>query len=470
MPTYEEALASDPAAFVDYASAMSAAGTDLTEHQTDYNSRVADINSGWQDRANAAFNEDVAVVNTHVGDVVLRAGEAAESLQSGGSQMVSQVERLKATDAAYRGAGFVVHSEPRVELGPVHWAAIAAAGSFGPMLQALFQARADEGTVRLQMGLVALTATDTVTGASLAMSAERLQPLEDKGGPGATICPPVVGEEERPGEDESEPNRGRGRDTGGSDDENDDKEEKDDEDEDREEDERERDEEDRDERGTDERPEDRSPEDSEPEEERPEEERPEEERPELETPEFPNSVPPSPPAYEADPSGLTTPDIPDYDSSWDPSELTGDEELSGGLAGGGGLGGGIGGGGGPLSADVPSGTGGGAGAGVGGLIGTPSGSASPTTPTGPGGRPGPGGMVGAPGSRGAVNPDDEYERESFLVEDPEEDVWGIGTDEDSPYADYRPPRDEASAAPAPPVDELPPFTLPGFDPPGPDRT
>jgi hypothetical protein len=38
------------------------------------------------------------------------------------------------------------------------------------------------------------------------------------------------------------------------------------------------------------------------------------------------------------------------------------------------------------------------------------------------------------GGRGAGGrADDEVERESFLVEDPEEDVWGIGKDDD-PYA------------------------------------
>jgi hypothetical protein len=44
-------------------------------------------------------------------------------------------------------------------------------------------------------------------------------------------------------------------------------------------------------------------------------------------------------------------------------------------------------------------------------------------------------MMGAGGGRGAgAGQDNEVERESFLVEDPEEDVWGIGKDDEDPYA------------------------------------
>jgi hypothetical protein len=63
-----------------------------------------------------------------------------------------------------------------------------------------------------------------------------------------------------------------------------------------------------------------------------------------------------------------------------------------------------------------------------------------------------------------VNPDEEFERESFLTEDPEEDVWGIGTDEGNPYVDYleEQPK-QPDLPPLPPIDELPPISLPGFD-------
>lgn len=185
MPTYEEALAADPAAFVEYASQMEASGADLSDHRSSYSATVADINAEWQGKSNEAFNQDVDLVGIHVDDVVDRVGEAAGVLDAGGAQMASLVQQLKGLDAAYRGAGFTVQPAPKVELGAVHWAAIAAAGPFGPMLQALFQARADEGTVQLQTGLIALTMTDVVTGVSLASAAEALQPIEDKGEPGA---------------------------------------------------------------------------------------------------------------------------------------------------------------------------------------------------------------------------------------------------------------------------------------------
>jgi hypothetical protein len=453
MPTYDEALAANPSGFVDYAAEMTSAGTDLTEHRTEYGELVSQINDDWQDQANRAFNDDVGVVGDHVDDVVSQVGEAAGLLDAGGVAMVSQVEQLKATDAAYRGAGFTVQSEPRVELGAVHWAAIAAAGPFGPMLQALFQARADEGTTRLRLGLAMLTATDVVTGAGLTAAAQRLRPMEDKGGRDHTICPTVVGDDDGgTGQDDSD-RKGRsdtGRDTGDDRDDGKGRDEK----------KSEKDEEGKDEEGKDEKEQD-DPVGPEPQEERPQAQQPDTGLPEDAVPgmEQPDPVGPDAPDFTGpDPA---SPELPEFDGGWDPAEL-GDAELpSGGLAGGGGgIGGGGLSGGGLGPPDLPSG---GSGGQSGGGFTAPVGSGAPAAATGAGARPGMGGLMGAPGARGAAVPDDEVERESLLTEDPEEDVWGIGTAENNPYVDYQDERpDPLEPAPAP-ADAVPPFVLPGFD-------
>ena len=458
MPTYQEALAADPTGFVDCAAEMSSAGTDLTDHRTAYDAKVNEINAGWQDRANTAFNDDVALVDTHVEDVVSRVGEAAETLSAGGSQMASQVEQLKATDAVYRGAGFTVQPEPRVELGAVHWAAIAAAGPFGPMLQALFQARADEGTTQLRLGLAMLTVTDAVTGAALTAAAQQLKPMEDKDDTGSTIWPPVIGTEDQPksGKDDTE-----GKDENDTDTDTDTA--KKDPDEDGDKDAKDKDDKDKDGKKDDEEKPDPNEQDQQPE--TPQSEQPETEQPENQIPgtESPDSVPPVVPDYETDPGDFTAPELPE--NNWDPSELGGDEPLSGGLAGGGGgLGGGPAGGG-LGAADAPSG----GGSGVGGVIGATTASAPPMGTTGSGGRTGTGGLLGSPGARGPADPDDEFERESFLVEDPEEDVWGIGSAENNPYVDFQDEQPEAAVPPALALDETSPFTFPGFDLPGIDK-
>ncbi|WP_335989543.1 WXG100 family type VII secretion target [Glycomyces sp. MUSA5-2] len=470
MPTYEEALAANPAAFVDYASEMAAAGTDLTEHRAEYDSTVVEINAGWQDKANTAFNDDAVVVDEHVDQVATQVGEAAELLDSGGAAMQSMVEQLRSTDASYRGAGFNVQSEPRVELGAVHWAAIAAAGPFGPMLQALFQARADEGTVQLQLGLSVLTAADAATGAGLTAAAEQFEPLEDKGGAAdPTICPPVVAEDDRTGRDGEDDQNGR--DTTGQDDADPKKKSGDgdpESDKDKDADEKKNDDEDK----QSEEDQEKDPQDQ---------NQDQDETRQPTDPDQPGAVEPNEPTvpgYESpDPADYDMPDVPGVDTDWDPAELDSAEidpaELpSGGLAGsGGGLGGGGGGAGLPEAGSVP--TGGTAGP-VGGVIGAPAGATGGPASTA-GGRTGLGGMVGAPGARGAANPDDEFERESFLTEDPDEDVWGIGTVEDNPYVDYQEEQEaEAAEEPVFPslLEDAPPILLPGFPPPepGPNRT
>ncbi|HLU27273.1 MAG TPA: WXG100 family type VII secretion target [Glycomyces sp.] len=460
MPTYEQALAADPAAFVDYASEMREAGADLTEHQNEYNTEVGDINSGWRDQANTAFNEDVARVNVHVGEVVLHTGEAAEVLDEGGARMAAVVERLQGLDAAYRGGGFTVAPEPRVELGAVHWAAIVAAGAMGPMLHALFQARADEGTMQLQLGLAELNMTDAVTGAALTSAADLLQPLEEKSDE-EPKDPPTIEVRERPeGEDEPGGKKRPSGEDGGSGEDGDEKKRGSDEDDKK----RGSDDDERDEKPEppvepqppqqpreDERPEDRSPSDVEP---------PLNPVPDAQPP---DSSRPVLPDLGTNPAELSTPDTGDYESSWDPSELTGEDLTAGGLASGGGLGGGGGLGTGGLGpGELP------AGGGPSGAVGVPSaGGASPAA-TGSGARPGPGGMMGAPGARGGAAPDNEVERESFLREDPEEDVWGIGDAESDPYADPQ-ERQGATDPFPPPADEPFRLGLPGFDLPGTDR-
>lgn len=459
MPAYEEALAADPAAFVDCASEMSAAGTDLGDHRSEYDAKVAEINGGWQDQANTAFNDDVTIVDEHVDQVVSQVGEAAEALDTGGSAMVSQVEQLREADAAYKGAGFVVQPAPKVELGPAHWAAIAAAGPFGPVLQAMFQARADEGTVRLATGLAVLTATDAVTGAALTAAAEALQPLEDKG-PGATDCLPVQPEEADGNLEnvEQSTERKQGKDTGDTtgkdEDAGNDKDDEDEKDED--EDGKEDDEKDDEDQDKDEQEEDQQPE-QQPEDPRADADQPPNEPPGNEIPGYePTDPVPEVPDFTTDPIDTPTPDFGD---PWKPAELEDAELPSGGLASGGGGGGGLGGGG-LGSPDVSTG-----GPGMGtGMMSTASGG-TPAVAAGAGGRPGlGGGLMGAPGARGPVNPDEEFERESFLTEDPEEDVWGIGTDEGNPYVDYleEQPK-QPDLPPLPPIDELPPISLPGFD-------
>ncbi|MQM25731.1 hypothetical protein [Glycomyces albidus] len=461
MPTYEEALAANPAAFVDYAAEMTAAGTDLAEHRTEYDSTVIAINAGWKDEANAAFNADAAVVDGHVEQVASQVGETAEMLDAGGTAMQSMVEQLKVLDASYRGAGFNVRPEPKVELGAVHWAAIAAAGPFGPMLQALFQARADEGTAQLQLGLSLLTATDAATGAGLTGAAAALEPLEDKGGETDTdtdanaerVARTADRDGDGPGDTPGEDDPGKKRDDG-----EDEQDRKDEDDKDK--DGKDQDEQDRDEDPKAEDEQDRGePQQEPPQDPQQEPEGPGAEAPGFEEPQIPGQEPPGPGDY-------TGPEIPEFESEWDPAELGAGAELpSGGLAGGGGIGGGGVGGGGSLD-PVP--TGGGSGGTPVGLVGTATGAAGAPATGGTGPRSGVGGLVGAPGARGPVNPDDEYERESFLTEDPEEDVWGIGTDENNPYVDFHQEQEQqAEEAPAPPSFEEPTFTLPGFDLPDP---
>ncbi|WP_205328562.1 hypothetical protein [Glycomyces sp. YM15] len=385
MPSYQDALSAQPSEFLTYASEMTAAASDLATQQTDYGAKVAEINSHWSDSANDAFNGEVGNVNAHLTQVIGEVTATAGGLAATAAQMLVECTGLKAADAALKAIGFNIQPAPMVTLGPAQRTAIAMAGPFGGILEAALQAQAMAGTLGLQALTSLINAADASAGAALTQAAELLKPLDDKSNAARDM------NSHKAAEDHS---------TAGTEGANEDAAEEEDE-------------------------------------EQQEEEQDEETQEEQQDQQEPTQPQDQQPTTPETPSGMEdlaqpeTPEMPELDNPWDASELEDPEDISGGLAsGGGGMGGGLGGGAGGLGAGLPAGgspSGGGMGTAT--MLGTPAGGA----PAGTGAKAGAGGMMGGGGGRGAGGKqDEEVERESFLVEDPEEDVWGIGKDDDNP--------------------------------------
>ncbi|GAA2166276.1 MULTISPECIES: hypothetical protein [Glycomyces] len=380
MPSYQDALSAQPSEFLTYASEMTAAATDLATQQTDYGTKVAEINSHWRDTANDAFNGEVGNVNAHLTQVIGEVTATATSLAGTAAQMLLECTGLKAADAALKAVGFNIQPAPAVTLGPAQRTAIAMAGPFGGIIEAALQAQAMAGTLGLQTLTSLVNAADATAGAALTQAAELLKPLDDKSNQGKDM------ESHQAAEDHSST-------------------------------------------GTEGSNEDSAEEEEEEKKEEEEQQQQEQDQEQQQEPTQPEAQQPTMPENPAGMEDMTEPEMPELDNPWDASELEDPEDLSGGLAsGGGGLGGGAGG----LGGGLPSGTGGapaGAGMGTATMVGpatggTPSGAASKTA----------GGMMGGGGRGAGTGQDNEVERESFLVEDPEEDVWGIGKDDEDPYA------------------------------------
>ncbi|HEY1093845.1 MAG TPA: hypothetical protein VGE61_04030 [Glycomyces sp.] len=376
MPSYQDALSAQPSEFLTYASEMTAAATDLATQQTEYGTKVAEINSHWRDSANDAFNGEVGNVNAHLTQVIGEVTATAAGLAGTAAQMLLECTGLKAADAALKAVGFNIQPAPAVTLGPAQRTAIAMAGPFGGILEAALQAQAMAGTLGLQTLTSLVNAADATAGAALTQAAELLKPLDDKSNPAKDM------DSHRAAEDHS---------SGGT---------------------------------------EGSNEDAAEEEEKQEEQQQEQEQEQQQEPTEPEAQQPTMPENPAGMEDMAQPDMPELDNPWDAAELEDPDDLSGGLASGGGLGGGAGG----LGGGLPARTGGasaGTGMGTATMLGAPTGGA----PAGAALKAAGGGMMGAGGGRGAgAGQDNEIERESFLKEDPDEDVWGIGKDDEDPYA------------------------------------
>ncbi|GAA2299879.1 hypothetical protein GCM10009853_065230 [Glycomyces scopariae] len=383
MPTYQDALAADPSEFVAYAAEMAAAATDLATQQTDYGRKVADINAHWRDTANDAFNGEVGNVTAHLAQVIGEITATAGSLAAAGGQMLTECTLLRAADTGLKALGFDVQPAPLVTLGALQRTAIAMAGPFGGLIEAALQAQALAGTLGLQTLTTLVNAADATAGAAVAAAADLLKPLEDKTGAGDDRSMNAMAEDHSAGGDPEE-------------------------------------------EGAEEEPAEESEEEPEESEEEAEQEEPGQESPQ------PEAQQPTTPETPAGMDDLAQPEVPDLENPWDASELADPDDLSGGLASGGGLGGGAGLGSGPGAGGLATGA---LGAGAGGAVGAAAagvpggGAVAAGTGAGSGGA----GMAGG-GARGAGGgSDDETSRESKLIEDPDEDVWGIAKAADDRY-------------------------------------
>jgi hypothetical protein len=383
MPSYQDALSAQPSEFLTYASEMTAAATDLATQQTDYGAKVAEINSHWRDRANDAFNGEVGNVNTHLAQVIGEVTATATGLAGTAAQMLVECTGLKAADTALKALGFDIQPAPAVTLGPAQRTAIAMAGPFGGILEAALQAQAMAGTLGLQTLTSLINAADATAGAALTQAAELLKPLDDKTNQGKNS------ETHQAADDHSSSG------TEGSNEE------------------------------------DAAEEEEEKKEEEEQQEQQEQEQDQQHEPTQPESQQPTMPENPSGMEDMTQPEMPELDNPWDAPELEDPEDLSGGLAsGGGGL---SGGGAGGLGGGLPTGTGAPSGGGMG--TATMVGAAAGGTPTGTAPKAAGGGMMGGGGRGAGAGQGNEVERESFLIEDPEEDVWGIGHDgDDNPYS------------------------------------
>lgn len=379
MSTYREALSAQPMEFVNYGTAMTDSASELLEQQAAYRANVTDLNGHWQDSANDAFNDDADVVGEHFQQVAGQVTSAAEQITTAGLNLFADVASLKSVDEAAHAQGFNVAPAPLVTLGPRHRFEIAIAGLLGgAALQTAYEAQAAALTTSMQTGLAMVNADDAAGATALSAALEAMRPLAETGGsPSGDDLHHMAEDHSAPGSDPGE-------------------------------------------EGSDEATE-AEEETAEPEEEQPTE--PEDQAP-TDQPATPQT-----PQTPTDPSDFEQPQVDEIDDPWGDAELYDPEDLAGGLASGTapGAGGGIGT---PGAGTGGLATGAGAGTGIGPSTGAAPTSAAPAPTAGGTGKPGAGGsMMGAGGGRGGGRPDEESTRESKLLEDPEEDVWGVSDPE-----------------------------------------
>jgi hypothetical protein len=126
--SFLQILASQPAAFAGTAAALGAAGQAVQSNWSQYQ-RSADLTGSFVGLAQQAQSGESGVAAQRGLQVLRSIVQAQTTITSGSAQLAAAKARLQAIVLRAQALGFIVTPVGVVQLGPVHWAEIAAAAS-----------------------------------------------------------------------------------------------------------------------------------------------------------------------------------------------------------------------------------------------------------------------------------------------------------------------------------------------------
>ena len=161
MPTFQQAIDSNPAQLMTLGASLLQAAGQLTGIGAQYGTTVAGLGASWQGEDYQGLVKWAGKVEVYIGRSDAALATAAATLESMGATMMATATAMKATKQAAEAAGYKVLPSQFVILGPRQWQQVSSAGYAAPAVYAAYQAGAIAFNVALVSMYTAFIAQDT---------------------------------------------------------------------------------------------------------------------------------------------------------------------------------------------------------------------------------------------------------------------------------------------------------------------
>ena len=167
MPTFQQLLMANPAAYQQAGTALRQAAGQARQAQAALERTIADLDTSWSGDARQAQRDRARELAHRLGQVAQDLDRAAQVVITGGQQLQALATQLRSTVQQATAAGFLVLISGQALPGPTHYSQAAAAGPAAPAVLQAYQAVAQAYTAIFQTLVAQATALDASIAAQL---------------------------------------------------------------------------------------------------------------------------------------------------------------------------------------------------------------------------------------------------------------------------------------------------------------
>lgn len=189
MPTFQQLLIANPAAYQQAATALRQAAGQVRQARTALDRDLAELDVSWSGPAHQAQRERARDLAGRLDQVAQALDRAAQVVSTGGQQLQAAVTQLRSTVQQATAAGFLVLPSGQALPGPTHYSQAAGAGPGAPAVLQAYQAVAQAYTAVFQTLVVQASTLDAAIAAQLQAGMAAAASLTAPQPPGEGLTP-----------------------------------------------------------------------------------------------------------------------------------------------------------------------------------------------------------------------------------------------------------------------------------------
>jgi gas vesicle protein len=189
VPTFQQLLIANPAAYQQAGAALRQASGLMRETRAQLEATLAELDTSWSGSAQQAQRDRARRLADQLGQVADALENAAQVVSTGAEQLQAAVTQLRSTVQQATAAGFLVLPTGQVLPGPTHYSQAAAAGPGAPAVLEAYQAVAQAYTAILESIVVQASTLDAAIAARLQAGMAQAAAFAAQQAPAAGLTP-----------------------------------------------------------------------------------------------------------------------------------------------------------------------------------------------------------------------------------------------------------------------------------------